>query len=372
VVIADPNASTTTIAMVDDATVTAHYVTAQYNLTVVNGTLTGGLTTGTFPYDTDVSILANPAQPGQIFARWIGDAATVGNYIMADTTIDMTGADYDIVIEANYLADDKYYLDVVSGSGSGEYDLGEVVNIQADLNLVPTGYEFFKWKGDVHTVDDRFAPNTTIFMGTDVRYLSIEPKYKRLKYNLNVIGGVGSGDYEYGDLAGIAADPGPLGFHFLEWTSTHIANVEHPTEIGTFVTIPHGNMTVTATYEADVGDLDDASVTKPKSISHKVSTNHAPRLVVKRKFTGTAGKELRIEGIVAKDRDGNYLKVQAEDLPGDAELIEVESEPGKVEYELEWKRPQADTYKVKLTAKDVYNATDDKIITIRIKQPKRK
>jgi hypothetical protein len=59
-----------------------------------------------------------------------------------------------------------YTLTVTNGSGSGEYEEGEVVNIAA--NTAPVGQKFAAWTGDVANVADVNSPTTTITMPAGV------------------------------------------------------------------------------------------------------------------------------------------------------------------------------------------------------------
>jgi len=146
----------------------------RYDLTVAR--TTGGSVTqpgvGTFTYNTGtvVNLLA-VTDEGYQFVNWTGDVDTVADVNAANTTITMN-ADYSIT--ANFVESGTTYdltVDSTAGGsvtqpseGSFTYDCGTVV----DLLAVPEAcYQFVNWTGDVGTVADVNAANTTITMNGD-------------------------------------------------------------------------------------------------------------------------------------------------------------------------------------------------------------
>jgi hypothetical protein len=104
--IADANAPSTTITMNGDYSITANFVktVTQYDL-IISSTDGGSVTVpgeGTFAFDegTVVSLVAEAAGTGWLFANWTGDVGTVANVNAASTTVTMNG-DYTII--ANFV-----------------------------------------------------------------------------------------------------------------------------------------------------------------------------------------------------------------------------------------------------------------------------
>jgi hypothetical protein len=143
----------------------------QYGLIVFPGT--GGSVTspgvGIFAYDagTVVNLVATPAN-GYRFARWSGSADTIANVYAASTTITMN-RDYSIT--ASFVA--IYELSISStegvsviepGEGVFSYDEGTVVDLVAEAE---EEYRFVEWTGDVGTIADVYAAETTITMNGD-------------------------------------------------------------------------------------------------------------------------------------------------------------------------------------------------------------
>ena len=133
-----------TITVTENATYTANFQSTaapNYTITAISannamGTVTGG---GTYPAGTTVQLIANPAA-NHHFVSW-NDGNTSN-----PRTITVTG-------NATYIATfaiDQYQIDVLSGNdamgtttGSGTYDYGSVIQIQANPYA---GYEFVNWQ----------------------------------------------------------------------------------------------------------------------------------------------------------------------------------------------------------------------------------
>jgi len=131
----------------------------QYTLTVGNGS--GG---GTYAAGAVVTIAANAAPAGEVFASWSG--ATVANATATTTTLVMPAANTTAI--ANY----GYTLKVVNGTGSGTYSAGTVVAIKA--NTAPAGEQFSSWSGA--TVANATASTTTVTMSGDTN-LTVTAQY---------------------------------------------------------------------------------------------------------------------------------------------------------------------------------------------------
>jgi hypothetical protein len=214
--VTDPNAASTTITMNAAATVTATFVN-QCTLTV-----NGGVGSGVYDYDQTVPIMAT-TPPGSRFAQWTGDIANVGNPYAVSTTITLFG---NAVLTATFAP--QYTLQVVHGSGSGQYDPNAVVTISA---IVPAGTRFVKWTGSVGSVADPNLPTTTITMLGDA---TVTASFTE-QYTLVVTNGTGSGTYDPGKVVTIAATV-PAGQRFTRWTGD-LANVTDPNAPVTTITM---------------------------------------------------------------------------------------------------------------------------------------
>ena len=163
-----------------------------------------------------------------------GEAAYL--YVVdADGNVNATG--YPVTI-----GEVTFTLSVTNGSGSGEYEEGEVAAISADPP--DSGKEFAMWVGDFAYVDDRFQASTTVTMPP--ADISVTAAY-RYVYQLTVNSGTGDGQYPATTVVAIESDPPPTGKIFYEWIgdTPYVSDVEAP---GTTVTIPSGDIEVTATY----------------------------------------------------------------------------------------------------------------------------
>lgn len=103
---------------------------------------------------------------------------------------------------------ENYNLNVVNGSGSGVYLMGSFVDIHA---IIPSGFEFLNWTGDVMEATN---PNTTVVVVMQNTTVTAVLRAKRCV--LNVVGGTGSGTYDYGTEVQISAEI-PVGQEFVSW-----------------------------------------------------------------------------------------------------------------------------------------------------------
>lgn len=226
-----------------DGTVTATYEPLpDWNLTVNKGT-----GDGTYKNGTSVQIIADPAPDGYVFLTWIGDVDNVANVFASTTTITMSK---DCTITATYYIPDapEYFNLVVNqGYGTGSHAAGSEVNIQANAPL--EGYEFWKWIGDVATVRDVRASETTMVM--PMYATTITATYKPIGsedlYTLTVNFGEGSGDYEQYEEVPIKANPPSNGFRFDKWMGD-VENVKELYKSETIFTVGITDATITATY----------------------------------------------------------------------------------------------------------------------------
>jgi hypothetical protein len=179
--IADVHAATTTITMNGNYSIIANFV-KQHDLTISSAE-EGSVTEpgeGVFTYDEgEVVNLVAEAAEGYRFAEWTGDVGTIANVHAATTTITMND-DYSITAEFMVI----YNLSISSteggsvtepGEGVLTYDEGEVVDLLAEAG---EDYLFVEWTGDVSTIDDIYAAETTITMNGDYFIIAnFEPVY---------------------------------------------------------------------------------------------------------------------------------------------------------------------------------------------------
>ena len=170
--VADVNAAVTTITVNGDYSITANFI-KPYDLTI-SSTEGGSVTTpgeGKYTYDAGKVVnLVATVDAGYQFVGWTGDVATIANIYAAVTTITMND---EYAITASFQEIRKYELAVSStaggsvttpGEGSYSYDEGQVVDLVATPGFC---YRFVNWTGDVDTIADVSAANTTITMNDD-------------------------------------------------------------------------------------------------------------------------------------------------------------------------------------------------------------
>jgi len=158
--VADTTLPSTTIEMLDHATVEALYEPNVYSLTVNDGT-----GSGEYNYRTIVNICACSPPVGYHFTHWSGDTEHVADVNTQQTTIEM----YDnYEVTANF-AIDRHTLQVISINGrvdknppGTEYDYGTEVTLTANPN---EGYSFVGWSGDLSGTNN---PETITMNGDKV------------------------------------------------------------------------------------------------------------------------------------------------------------------------------------------------------------
>ncbi|SLM28453.1 exported hypothetical protein [Desulfamplus magnetovallimortis] len=244
----NPELANTTLTMPDgDISIAASYIEKPIELFTL--TVTDGTGSGEYEAGEVVSISANPAPEDMIFNGWAGDISTISNAELANTTLTMP--DGDISISASYVEKplELFTLTVTDGTGSGEYEAGDVVSISA--NPAPEGMMFDGWTGQTGNIANAELASTTLTMPDfDV---SIAASYKVIpveKYPLSVHGGTGDGEYKAGRVISIAADPAPDGKIFDKW-SGQTSNVENVNLSNTVITMPSSIVDITAVYKAE-------------------------------------------------------------------------------------------------------------------------
>ncbi len=145
-----------------------------------------------------------------------------------------------VLIHWGEIAD--FTLTVTSGSGGGTYTAGEIAPISA--NAPASGYFFNGWTGDIATLADPNATETTITM--PVADAAITAAFSEFTYQLTVNNGSGDGAYPVATVVGIAT-ASPEGQAFDVWVgdTTGIADVN---SASTTITIQPVAATITATY----------------------------------------------------------------------------------------------------------------------------
>jgi formylglycine-generating enzyme required for sulfatase activity len=214
-----------------------------YSVTVSNGT--AGAASGT--NGQWVAISANPPAAGSnlIFDRWAGDTYAVADVLASNTTVRISASN--VVVSATYrLA--PYTLTVTGGSGSGKYDSGDVVPIEADAPAA--GERFAHWAvvpadAPLGTGFDPLKPATALVMPP--LHTMVSAVFEEIPtYRLTVSGGAGGGTYTNGQAVTIYASPPPEHHTFL-WAGDTAALAD-PTRWITTLVMPASDVTVTATY----------------------------------------------------------------------------------------------------------------------------
>jgi hypothetical protein len=171
--IADVHATETTIIMNDSYSITASFEPEEgwYSLTISSnpggGVKNPGEGTFLYPAGAVGDLVAEPSAHYR-FVEWTGDVGTIADVNAAATTITMNGSYY---ITANFELEEGWYsLTISSTDGGSVTKPGEETSIHAASTVVDIvaqpdeGYQFVEWTGDVSTIADVYAAETTITM----------------------------------------------------------------------------------------------------------------------------------------------------------------------------------------------------------------
>lgn len=190
---------------------------------VRNGTVNGSDSLIVSKSDVATLVAKTSASYDKEFDKWVIKAgkATIKDVYNPTTTITNVGGP--VTVEAVYK--DKFFkLNVVNGTGSGNFTQGTVVTIKADAP--PAGKVFWKWEALVGNpyIQNRLEDTTEVIIKqADV---TIEAVYKDAtpitppgpaKYALKVDGGIGSGEYGENSEVIIKAYAPELGKEFDKW-----------------------------------------------------------------------------------------------------------------------------------------------------------
>jgi preprotein translocase subunit YajC len=277
--ITDVHASTTTITMNGDYSITAEFV-AIYDLSI-SSTGGGSVTEpgeGVFTYDNEtvVDLAAEPAD-GYRFVEWTGDVGTIADVYDATTTITMNG-DYSITAEFAR----QYDLTTSSteggsvtepGEGVFTYDEGTVVDLVAEP---ADGYRFVEWTGDVGTIADVYDATTTITMNGDY---SITAEFVTI-YDLSISSteggsvttpGEGVFTYDEGEVIDLLAEA-EEDYLFVEWTGD-VGTIADVYAASTTITM-NGDYTITANFEPVYPTVTTQAATNITAYSSTLNMNY--------------------------------------------------------------------------------------------------
>ena len=205
----------------------------QHELTISSSTggsvIIPGEDTFAFDYGTVVELVA-AADDDYYFVRWTGDTGTIADVFAASTIITIEG-DYAITAEFGFDPQEliEYDLTISSttggsvttpGEGVFPYDGETVVNLAAEADDC---YEFVGWTGDVDTMADAYAAETTITMEDDY---SVTANFERIEYSLIISStnggsvtdpGEGTFIHDCGQVVDLVAEA-DAGYRFDRWT----------------------------------------------------------------------------------------------------------------------------------------------------------
>ena len=201
-----------------------------------------GSGSGIYELGSVVEIVADKHDTGFVFSMWTGDTIHLINPEASTTTLVMPFKD--IELKANFEVAPYFHLNVIRGSGSGQYQAGKLINVTSDPPASDSG--FYQWQGDIQYLEEPRSPNTLLTMPD--RNISIRAMYSELpRYPLTVNLGSGSGNYLAGTVVNISAIP-PSNKFFKEW-SGDIQFIDDISAENTTVNMPAQAVEISAEFE---------------------------------------------------------------------------------------------------------------------------
>jgi hypothetical protein len=184
--VVDTNAASTTITVSGSDSISAVFEPEEGWCSLTVSSIGGGTITvpgkKTFVYENGTVVdLVAESDEHYYFSSWVGDVATIGNPLDGTTNITMNDS-YSIAAEFE-LEEGWCSLTVSSTKGGSVATPGEGISIHStgtvvDLVAEPDeGYQFVKWTGDVSTIADVNAADTTIAMNSSY---SVTASFKTL------------------------------------------------------------------------------------------------------------------------------------------------------------------------------------------------
>lgn len=252
-IVADSNATSTTVIMDRNRSVTANFAIEQRVLSVIAGP--GGSATGENEYDYGSSATVTAiANTGYQFESWTGEGLADNNASITTVTMDRNRS-----VTANFAIEQRN-LSVIAGpggsaTGGNKYDYGSLARVTAIAN---TGYQFESWTGE--GVADNNATITTVTMD---RNRSVTANFVIFQPMMSLSAGVGGsvsggGRYSYDANVTVVAVP-DSGFRFLNWSGARVVNSSSATTIikltadsnltATFETLPANSSGKVEPYE---------------------------------------------------------------------------------------------------------------------------
>jgi uncharacterized repeat protein (TIGR02543 family) len=237
--IAISSASSTTVSMTDNRTVTASFIPLNYSIAAIASPQSSGEVSGlgNYQFGEDVTITATPTLDGYSFVSWSGDI----NSTLNSLTINV---DSNLSLTANFSLN-TYILTVSAGTGGSVQGTGNFLHgAVADISATPdTGYSFTGWTGD--GIADPNSLNTSVDMSES---RTISASFSQNSYTLVVLAGnggsvSGDGNFTHGSLASISATP-DTGYSFTGWTGDGVTN---PNSLNTSVDMSESR-TISASF----------------------------------------------------------------------------------------------------------------------------
>ena len=353
-----------------DVTWTAEFAVATYTLDVTDGRIksaggvesSGDVYRGTYEYGTTIVLQPKNAEAGKVFSHWEFngesvsegmlysfeisenvEAVAVFENILYTVTYYVGGAGNDISVPFDFNDDARpnpITEGFISGQGFAPYAAPDYIE----------HYHFSGWYFDENLTEPAGSYVTVAY--SDIR---IYGKYILDTHTLTVIGGSGSGTYNYGDTVTAEAEV-PVGQRFVRWTDTEgtevstSANYEFVLQKDTEITAVYEYIDYTLTfmlYGAEYGETGYAHYTETLHYGDTVNIQSLPADKENYAFSGWY---VEGEDTIPATMPDSDLTVR-----GDYEYIYVMTDLGDGTYSVAANTAIKGTYPSTITVPSVYN-----------------
>jgi len=135
-------------------------------------------------------------------------------------------------------------LQVINGTGSGDYEMDEKVTISAKTAV--NGYKFSKWSGDTTYLSNIYQETTIVTI--PYKNISVTAVFEPIRYRLTVNNGSGSGNYIPEQKITVIANPPLQSYKFSQWNGS-VEFLSNKYSDTTTITVPEKDVDITAEYE---------------------------------------------------------------------------------------------------------------------------
>lgn len=287
--------------------------------------ISGGNGSGSYDAGSTVSVDAVIPE-GMLFDRWITEGIQLEDETVC--SVNFTMPNHNVKLIATYKSEPVTYLvTVTGGSGSGDYEAGQMVRVVAGTPQEGMAFDQWEITGIVLNEGEKTSASLGFEMPANAVTLNATYKEKTQTYQLVVENGYGFGTYEPGTLVDVTAYPAKNGMYFSHWEAEGIVLSDDDTQTAAVtIQMPENEVTLEAVYK----DIPTLKVTGGSILSPDDSGSYLPGTKVTVTAQIPEGKEFdcwTAENITLHDTEKTSATVTITMPEQDASLTAVFKDP---------------------------------------------